>query len=71
MNLLLWLLPSSALDGSPKQALQLFARNEEKPVARFGYGANRVVSWWDGVESGVGVLRCSFGLVWAIVSSLP
>ncbi|CAJ1374967.1 unnamed protein product [Effrenium voratum] len=47
VSVLLWLVPSSALNGSASNALFLFQRGNEseEPVARISYATNRAVIW--------------------------
>ncbi|CAL1138924.1 unnamed protein product [Cladocopium goreaui] len=54
LNLLLWLVPTSALNGSAAGALQLLPRNatgRDAPVARVAYAANRAVLWQDELKA--------------------
>eukprot|EP00435_Cladocopium_sp_Y103_P010723 s639_g2.t2 len=54
LNLLLWLVPASALNGSVAGALHLLPRNatgDAAPTARVAYAANRAVLWRDELEA--------------------
>merc|ERR1712146_64114 len=54
-SLLLWTVPASSLNGSAEAALELYRRSDdpenEEPIARIKYAANRAVLWNSDVQA--------------------